>query len=91
MSSTLYVRRVVELIYAGSHRHSCNLTNMCRKALACIGLRVAMVPESYHRVWTLLSLPFLRQNHDTLLSIRIRDGEVLVSIGEILVMHSVRA
>jgi hypothetical protein len=48
MSLTLYVRRVVELIYVGSCQHSCNLTNMCRKASACIGLHVAMVPESYH-------------------------------------------
>jgi hypothetical protein len=47
MSSTLYVRRVVEL---GSRRHLCNLTNICRKASACLGLCVAMVPESYQRV-----------------------------------------
>jgi hypothetical protein len=37
-------------IYAGSHWHSCNLTNMCWKASACIGLCVAMVPESSQRI-----------------------------------------
>jgi hypothetical protein len=47
MSSTLYVQRVIELVYVGSHWHSCNLTNMHRKASACIGLRMAMVPELY--------------------------------------------
>jgi hypothetical protein len=33
----------------GSRRHLCNLTNMHRKASACLGPRVALVPESYHR------------------------------------------
>jgi hypothetical protein len=45
LSSTLYVRGVIEL---GSRQHSCNLTNMHWKASACLGLCVAMVPESYH-------------------------------------------
>jgi hypothetical protein len=51
MSSTLHVRRVVEL---GSRRLLHNLTDMRRKPLAFIGLHVAMVPESYHRsvMWT---------------------------------------
>jgi hypothetical protein len=37
----------VESLYAGSHQHSCNLTDMHWKALACIGLHVGTVPESY--------------------------------------------
>jgi hypothetical protein len=48
MSLTLYVQRVVKLIYVGNRQHSCNLTNIHRKASACIGLCVAMVPKSYH-------------------------------------------
>jgi hypothetical protein len=54
-SSTLYMWRVVgfvyveshRLLYAGSHRHFCNLTDMRRKPSACFGLRVGMVPKSY--------------------------------------------
>jgi hypothetical protein len=41
---------VVELVYVRSCRHSRKLTNMRRKASACIGLHVAMVPESYQHV-----------------------------------------
>jgi hypothetical protein len=37
------------LLYTGSRRHSCNLTDMHQKASACIGLCVGMVPESYHQ------------------------------------------
>jgi hypothetical protein len=36
-------------IYAGSHWHSCNLTNMYWKASVHFGIHVAMVPESYQR------------------------------------------
>jgi hypothetical protein len=49
-------------IYAGSRQHSCNLTNMHQKASACIGLRVAMVPESYQRseeLWLGLSIEII--------------------------------
>jgi hypothetical protein len=48
MSSTLHVWRVVVFLYVGSHRLLHNLTDMCQKALAGLGLHVAMVPESYH-------------------------------------------
>jgi hypothetical protein len=47
MSSTLHAWRVVILLYMGSRQHSCNLTNMRRKASAGLGLHMAMVPESY--------------------------------------------
>jgi hypothetical protein len=52
MLSTLYVcvKGCRVDIYVGSHWHSCNLTNICQKASACIGLHVAMVPESYQRL-----------------------------------------
>jgi hypothetical protein len=45
MSSTLHVQRVVEF---GSRRLLHNLTDMCRKPSAGLGLCVAMVPELYH-------------------------------------------
>jgi hypothetical protein len=48
MSSTLDVWRVIIFLYTGSHHLLHNLTDMRRKASACIDLRVAMVPESYH-------------------------------------------
>jgi hypothetical protein len=35
------------------------------------------------RVWALVPLPFFGWNRDTLPGVRIHDGEVLVSIGEI--------
>jgi hypothetical protein len=35
-------------LYAGSRRLLHNLTDMHRKPSASLGLRVAMVPESYH-------------------------------------------
>jgi hypothetical protein len=47
MLSTLHVRRVVVFLYAGSRRLLHNLTDMRRKASACIDLRMGMVPESY--------------------------------------------
>jgi hypothetical protein len=52
MSLALHVLRVVVFLYAGSHRLLHNLTDMRRKVSACLGLHVAMVPESYHRSWT---------------------------------------
>jgi hypothetical protein len=48
---SLYVWRVIIFLYAESGRHSCNLTDMRWKASACIGLRVGMVPESYHHLY----------------------------------------
>jgi hypothetical protein len=36
-------------------------------------------------VWTALSLLFSHQNHNTLVGIGVCDGEVLVSVGEVLV------
>jgi hypothetical protein len=50
MSSTLHVRRVIVFLYAGSHCLLHNLTDMHWKASACLGLRVAMVPESYQHM-----------------------------------------
>jgi hypothetical protein len=41
-SSSWYMREVIGILH--------NLTDMCRKASACIGLHVGMVPESYHRM-----------------------------------------
>jgi hypothetical protein len=41
-------------IYAGSRRHSCNLTNMRRSASVRFGIRMAIVPESYHRASALV-------------------------------------
>jgi hypothetical protein len=37
-------------LYVGSHRLLHNLTDMCWKPSAGLGLRVAMVPESYQRI-----------------------------------------
>jgi hypothetical protein len=37
-------------LYAESHQHFCNLTNMCWKPSACFGLHVGIVPKEYHRV-----------------------------------------
>jgi hypothetical protein len=37
--SSWYMWEVIGILY--------NLTDMCRKASACIGLHVGMVPESY--------------------------------------------
>jgi hypothetical protein len=50
MSSTLHVQRVVVFLYAGSHRLLHNLTDMRRKALACLDLCMGMVPELYQQV-----------------------------------------
>jgi hypothetical protein len=47
--STLHVQRVVVFLYAGSRRLLHNLTDMRQKPSAGLGLRVAMVPESYQR------------------------------------------
>jgi hypothetical protein len=44
-------------LYAGSRHLLHNLTNMCRKPSAGLGLRVAMVPESYHQTSSTSRLP----------------------------------
>jgi hypothetical protein len=54
MSSTLHVRRVIVFLYAGSRRLLHNLTDMHWKALACLSLCMAMVPELYH--WDSLTM-----------------------------------
>jgi hypothetical protein len=51
MSLTLHVQRVDIFLYAGSRRFWPNLTDMRRKASACLCLCVAMVPESYQWIW----------------------------------------
>jgi hypothetical protein len=48
MSSTLHVQRVMVFLYMGGHCLLHNLTDMRWKVSAGLGLRVAMVPESYH-------------------------------------------
>jgi hypothetical protein len=47
MLSTLHVWRVVVFLYMGGYRLLHNLTDMRRKVSASLGLRMAMVPESY--------------------------------------------
>jgi hypothetical protein len=46
-SLTLYMWRVVGFVYAESHWHFCNLTDMCWKPLVCFGLCVGIVPKAY--------------------------------------------
>jgi hypothetical protein len=53
MSLTLYMLRVIVSLYAESRRHFYNLTDMRRKALACFGLHVGMVPKTYQHGWKL--------------------------------------
>jgi hypothetical protein len=49
MLSTLYVWRVIGLLYAGSHRLLHNLTDVHRKPSACFGLHVDTVSMAYQR------------------------------------------
>jgi hypothetical protein len=50
MSSTLYMWKVISFLYAESHQHFCNLTDMHWKPSACFGLCISMVPKVYqHR------------------------------------------
>jgi hypothetical protein len=49
----LYLWRVVGFLYVGSCRHTCNLTDMRQKALACFGLHVGMVPKAYQHALAL--------------------------------------
>jgi hypothetical protein len=44
---SLSVQRVVGFLYVGSHRLLHNLTDMCQKPSACIGLCMDMVPMAY--------------------------------------------
>jgi hypothetical protein len=54
MSMTLYVQRVIGILYAGSHRILHNLTDIHWKPLACFGLCMDMVPMAYQ--WRVILL-----------------------------------
>jgi hypothetical protein len=53
--STLYMLRVISFLYAGSHWLLHNLTDMCQKPSACIGLCMGMVSKAYQ--WMSLYSP----------------------------------
>jgi hypothetical protein len=46
---SLYVWRVVGLLYVESHQHFYNLTDMHQKPLVCFGLHMGMVPNVYQQ------------------------------------------
>jgi hypothetical protein len=46
---------VVGFVYVKSHRHFCNLTDMCRKPLACFSLCMGIVSKAYQWSWRAIS------------------------------------